>query len=201
MFAWLTSRQSRAKALELYGAVVTVARTPEYYSAFSVPDTIRGRFEMVSLVLFMVLEKRKLGSGGVDLARQTIEAFITDMDDCMREMGVGDLTVPKKVKRAAAAFYERAGDYRLALAETENTALTHALARFVWDGSDEADTSGEADLAQATLLASVVRAQFDRLQTANEDTLGNMPALVALLQAPVAQDTSSRHQDETGLSS
>ena len=111
MLEWLRARSRiRRKAGELYGAVVAAARTPEYYSVFRVPDTPEGRFEMVALVLFLVLERvRHVPGEGVALAQGAIEAFVADMDDCMREMGVGDLTVPKKVRRAAAAFYDRAG--------------------------------------------------------------------------------------------
>ena len=69
----------------------------------------RGAFQLVSLHLFLALESlNQQRSAELDLTQRTIEAFVTDMDDCMREMGVGDLAVPKKVKRAAAAFYERA---------------------------------------------------------------------------------------------
>ena len=161
MFAWLASRPIRAKAEELYGAVVTVARTPGYYSSFCVPDTTRGRFEMIALVLFLVLERTKRAPGGMDLSRAGIEAFITDMDDCMREMGVGDLSVPKKVRRAAAAFYERAGVYRSALSQPTDDQLISALGRFVLEGREAA--------ADARSLASYVRVTAARLSGANPE--------------------------------
>ncbi len=133
MFDWFKNRvQDRAKAQELYGAVVTLARTPGFYSRFGVPDTPEGRFEMVAAVLFLVMERLKTVPGAEKLTQTTIEAFVTDMDDCMREMGVGDLVVAKRVKRAAAAFYERAGDYRAALAQPDDTALAQALTRHVF---------------------------------------------------------------------
>ena len=175
MFAWLTSRPSRAKAEELYGAVVTVARTPGYYSNFCVPDTTRGRFEMITLVLYLVLERVKRIKGGMDLSQATIETFITDMDDCMREMGVGDLTVPKKVKRAAAAFYERAKDYREALAGEGNAALASALAHHIWDGKPTDEMSSQA-------LAGAVRRQADALERAGDTALTVPSELVAVLQ-------------------
>ncbi len=189
MFAWLASRPIRAKAEELYGAVVTVARTPGYYSAFCVPDTTRGRFEMITLVLFLVLERTKRAPGGMDLSRAGIEAFITDMDDCMREMGVGDLTVPKKVKRAAATFYERAKHYREALAEEGDEVLASVLLRHIWDEEEALDVHPRRQHARA--LAGAVRRQSEDLSRIDDGSLGNPPALVALLQRALTDSTGA----------
>lgn len=189
MFAWLASRPTRAKAEELYGAVVTVARTPGYYSAFCVPDTTRGRFEMITLVLFLVLERTKRAPGGMDLSRAGIEAFITDMDDCMREMGVGDLTVPKKVKRAAATFYERAKHYREALAEEGDEVLARVLLRQIWDEEEALDVHPRRQHARD--LAGAVRRQSEDLSRIDDGSLGNPPALVALLQRALTETTGA----------
>jgi cytochrome b pre-mRNA-processing protein 3 len=161
MLQWLRARsRNRRKTGEIYGAVVAAARQPAYYSQMRVPDTPEGRFEMVALTLFLVLEPLKsAGAGGQGLAQGVIEAFVTDMDDCMREMGVGDLTVPKKVKRAAAAFYERAGVYRDALAMPDEAALGAALARFVYQGRES---------AVATEFATRTRRVFENLDRNRE---------------------------------
>jgi cytochrome b pre-mRNA-processing protein 3 len=109
MLQWFKRRAEAGRtAEELYGSVVTAARHRALYSDVGVPDTPEGRFELVALHLFLALEPIKSDSTAIELSRRTIEAFVTDMDDCMREMGVGDMAVGKKVKRAAAAFYERA---------------------------------------------------------------------------------------------
>jgi cytochrome b pre-mRNA-processing protein 3 len=155
MLEWLRARSRiRRKAGELYGAVVTAARTPEYYSVFRVPDTPEGRFEMVALMLFLVLERvRRVPGGGKALAQGAIEAFVADMDDCLREMGVGDLTVPKKVRRAAAAFYDRAGQYRDALQRGETTALAEVLGRTVFQQAAGGRPAALADLVQRQVMA------------------------------------------------
>ena len=141
MLQWLRSRAFiRRKAGEIYGAVVAAARQPAFYRHYRVPDTPEGRFEMIALMLFLVLERvKRVAPDGEALTQGAIEAFVTDMDDCMREMGVGDLTVPKKVKRAAAAFYERAGHYRGHLergdaSDASTNGLAADLARFVFAG-------------------------------------------------------------------
>lgn len=138
MLNWLTDRsKSRRKAEELYGRVVTAARQRELYSVLNVPDTPEGRFEMVAVMLFLALERlKKAGAEGDGLAQLAIEAFVTDMDDCLREMGVGDLSVPKKVKRAAAAFYERAAAYRTALDAQALDGLCALLDRYIFEGGN-----------------------------------------------------------------
>jgi cytochrome b pre-mRNA-processing protein 3 len=132
MLQWLRRRsEAQRTAEELYGRVVAAARQPELYRAMGVADTPEGRFEMIALHLFLALEALKgKADYGQDIAQRTIEAFVADMDGCMREMGVGDLAVPKKVKRAAAAFYERAGAYRAALVDSGDRKLERALARY-----------------------------------------------------------------------
>ena len=118
MLSWLfRSADSRRKAADLYGAVVALARRPDLYETIGIADTPEGRYEALVLHLFLVLERLK--AEGVQASAQSqalLEAFVTDMDDNMREMGVGDLSVPRKVKKAAAAFYDRADVYRTAIA-------------------------------------------------------------------------------------
>lgn len=122
MLNWLSKRaDTTRKAEKLYGAVVAQARRPSFYRDFGVGDTLEGRFEMIVLHMFLILER--LHTDAADVSRALIERFVTDMDDCMRELGVGDLAVPKKVKRAAAALYGRADLYRRA-----NAAGADALA-------------------------------------------------------------------------
>ncbi len=154
MLGWLARKSEAAQtARELYGRVVTAARQPHLYRDFGIADTPGGRFEMIALHLFLALEALR-GPGKSepsdnDAARMTIEAFVADMDDSLREMGVGDLTVPKKVKRAAAGFYQRSVDYRTALAAEDDQSLIAALSKHVWTGSGGA--------SQAAALAAYVR--------------------------------------------
>lgn len=103
---------------------------------------------MIVLHMFLALERlRAAGPAAETLSREVIEAYVIDMDDQLREMGVGDLSVPKKVRRAAALFYERSEALRAALTEAaDNVALEGVLA------------SVTADKAGAGRLAGYVRA-------------------------------------------
>jgi len=119
----------RRKAGDIYGAVVTQARQPAFYAKLGIPDTPIGRYDMVVLHLFLLLERlRGEGASADTLQRLLLETFVADMDDSLRELGTGDVVVGKKVRRAAAGFYERARDYRAALEEGDG-ALGQALVR------------------------------------------------------------------------
>ena len=181
MLQWFRRRAERSRrAGELYGGVVTAARQPFFYKDMGVPDTPEGRFELVALHLFLALEALKQrGPQQLEVTRQTIEAFVSDMDDCMREMGVGDFTVPKKVKRAAAAFYERAGAYRRGLSEAQKSVLEKSLSTYVFAGRQE-DGNGLSALAGYVRNAASALAaeQFDVL-CAN----GNLVKLLATSRA------------------
>lgn len=121
------SRPSRV-ASKIYGLIVTAARQPALYEHAKVADTLESRFEAVTLFTVLVLDRLlATGTDGATVARALVEALIADMDDQMREMGVGDLTVPKRVKKAAAAVYDRLAAYRPALAAEDVGALTAAF--------------------------------------------------------------------------
>jgi cytochrome b pre-mRNA-processing protein 3 len=127
-------RHERA-GFRLYGAAVAAARTPMLYAALGVPDTLDGRFEMVGLHAFLLIDRlRRDPPPGPDLAQSVFDAMFSDMDVTLREMGVGDLTVGKRVREMWEAFHGRAAAYEMALANAEDDALADALARNVWRG-------------------------------------------------------------------
>ncbi len=117
MFAWLKTRKNvQRNARQLYECIVLQARQPDFYRRIGVLDSLEGRFEMIVLHLFLVLDRLStFRPASEDLARTLSETFVTDMDDCMRELGVGDTSVPKKVKRAAIALRERSTAYKNAM--------------------------------------------------------------------------------------
>lgn len=166
MLAWLRRKaQDRLRAVDLYGAVVAEARRPAFFTSFGVQDTPEGRAGLVILILFPVLERLQAGSSRAHrFARYLSEAYVTDVDDCLREMGVGDMAVPKKVKRAAQALGERCRAYAMAAAGSEPIpALAAELAATV-PGLDAAPDGAEA-------LARFVREIRAALETEPEDEL------------------------------
>jgi cytochrome b pre-mRNA-processing protein 3 len=135
MLTWLSKRSElKRKARALYGAVVAQARNPAFYTAYGVADEPIGRYELIALHLILTLGR--LGQpdvGDEELRRATLETFITDLDDAMREFGVGDPSVPKRVKRAAGGAHARNEVYGPALAQTGNDALESTIAEYVYD--------------------------------------------------------------------
>src|SRR5262245_47652746 len=96
---------SSAATIEaLYGMIVAQARLPVFYADFGVPDTVNGRFDMILMHLWLVL-RRLHAVGDTATAQGLFDHFCSDMDANLREMGVGDLTVPKRMTKFGEAFY------------------------------------------------------------------------------------------------
>lgn len=122
-------RRSASPQRSCYEAIVAAARHPSFYADWGVPDTLDGRFDMISLHAFMVLDRLK---GREQAFRQgLVDELFADMDRSLREMGVGDLSVGKKVRKMAEVFYGRVAAYDQALAGPED-ALEAAIARNVF---------------------------------------------------------------------
>lgn len=141
----------------LYDSIVAQSRAEAFYRAMGVPDTMEGRLEVILLHMYLVLERlRPEGAGGEAVSRALIEAFVADMDASMREIGVSDLGVPRRVKRAAAALYERARAYAAAQQESAApAALDEALAQHIYGlpGASQAGSSRLAGYARDALAA------------------------------------------------
>jgi cytochrome b pre-mRNA-processing protein 3 len=131
----------------LYGAIVAQARHPAFYREFGVPDSVEGRFEMIVLHLVLFWRRARADAAMRPLGQAVFDQFCRDMDDNLREMGVGDLAVPKRMQRLGAAFYGRAGSYDRALA-AGGDGLAAALARNVF--------GNEMTVAVARALATYV---------------------------------------------
>lgn len=124
------SPEKRAAA-SLYDDVVSLARHPAFYDRYGVPDTPEGRFEMISLHAALIQRRLKAaGEGAARLAQAFADAMIRDLDGALREMGVGDLTVPKKIRKLAAAHYDRLVAISTAL-DSGEAAVAEALEPFL----------------------------------------------------------------------
>lgn len=144
----------------VYEAIVAAARQPRFYADWQVPDTVDGRFDMISLHMFLVLNR--LRNEDCEAFRQALtDVFFRDMDRSLREMGAGDLSIAKKVRKMAEAFYGRVSAYEKALGAGGN-ALELALARNVYADVPE---------ATATELSSWTKASVQRLAALPADAV------------------------------
>lgn len=136
----------------LYAAAVEQARRPAFYLA-GVPDTPEGRFELYTLHIVLILQRLK-GQGGhaADVSQAAFDAFLRGLDDGLREMGVGDLSVGKKMRKLGEAVYGRVKSYDAALTSLPDILPLEALlVRTLLEGADAAVAPGlAAYVAQAT---------------------------------------------------
>ncbi len=119
----------------LYGMIVAQARLPCFYRGYAVADTVNGRFDLIVLHLSLVLDRLLRDPALKELGQGVFDLFCRDMDDNLREMGIGDLKVPKEMKKMGEAFYGRSQAYQAALAAVGDEALVEAIARNIYGGS------------------------------------------------------------------
>ena len=124
-------RKSKVHAVAdlLYRKLVRQARDPVFYLHLGVPDTLDGRFDMIILHAFLVIRRLKTDhEQTVGLAQAIFDLMFADMDQNLREMGVGDLGVGKRIKGMVEAFYGRTVAYEEGLA-SDGTLLGRILQR------------------------------------------------------------------------
>ena len=150
MFGFLSGRR-RADARHaeaLYHQIVRQARKPEFYLSGGVPDTVAGRFDLIALHAFLAMRQLKgAGPQGAGISQALFDLMFADMDRNLREMGVGDLGVGRRVKAMAKGFYGRVHAYEVALAAAGPDALNEALTRNLYAGEavDAARIAAMAD--------------------------------------------------------
>ncbi len=134
----------------LYLALVEQARRPAFYRQCGAPDSLDGRFELILIHAVMLLRRlRDEGAGGTGLGQAVFDVMLDDMDQSLREMGVGDLAIGRRVKAMARAFFGRAAAYESALSaadEDAGEALMAALGRNLF-GTVSADGGNVAAMA------------------------------------------------------
>ena len=139
-----------------YAAIVAQARQPAFYAGLGVPDTPEGRFRMVGLHVILLVDALVADDEATaeekaqreELARAVQETFFDELDASLREMGVSDLAVPKRMHRLADAFFAQLAAVRGALAAGDAAALQEALRRHIYAETDAAgDAAGLAAYA------------------------------------------------------
>lgn len=175
------SRQDQA-ARDLYGAIVRQGRHPGFYTACGVPDSPDGRFDMIALHAYLVLRRLKREQGKTAaLAQALFDLMFADMDQNLREMGVGDLSVGRRVKALAQAFYGRVAAYDEGL-DGDHATLKAALRRNVYRHARPSE-------AQVAMVADYMR-RVDRDLT-GYDLSRLMAGQISFGLAPGGQDLAS----------
>lgn len=138
----------------LYVAVVAQARRPFFYRDLGVPDTVDGRFELILLHLFLLIERlnRENSSEAEMLSQRLSEAFFADMDRNLREMGVSDTSMGKRMKDVAEAFFGRMKAYQKVWRSTDDS-FVQALLRNVYGTVEDVDVAATEKLKSYALQA------------------------------------------------
>jgi cytochrome b pre-mRNA-processing protein 3 len=161
MFRWFAGRAARKEAAEkIYDAIVAQSRNPAFYLRCGVPDTLSGRFDMLVIHMFVVLQILKLGGReGQLLAQEIVEAFIREMDTMVRDLGVSDRNVPKEVRKIAQLFYGQLLAYSTALQRND----TKGLASEVWKSFQSGEGAASASIA-ADSISTYMRQAIKNIQ-------------------------------------
>jgi cytochrome b pre-mRNA-processing protein 3 len=169
MFAGLKNRRQRREAAQTaYNAIVARAREPALFAAWGVPDTIDGRFEVLALHAFLVLNRLKREPAAKQFSQALFDAMFADLDRGVREMGAGDEGVGKRVKAMARGFYGRLAAYDKGLGDEME--LDAALRRNLFG-------TVQPSPEQVAAAARYIRAQAASLASARDETLlaGEVP--------------------------
>ena len=147
----------------LYAACVAQARRPEFYTAMGAPDTLEGRFELYTLhVVLVVLRLKGQGENPSAAAQAVFDAYLQSLDIALREMGVGDLSVGKKMKKLGRAFYGRVKSYDAAQAVPGD--LDDLIRRTVYEGAPDVDPEALVRYA-LSVRATLAEQPMERLLT------------------------------------
>lgn len=148
---------------QAYRQVVAAARRPRFFAGGGVPDTVDGRFELICLHAFLFLHRLKREHPRAKtLSQRFFDTMFTDFDRSLREMGTGDLSVGREVRRMAEAFYGRIAAYEAGLAADDDEVLQSALARNLFGTAP----ASAAQLSAMTDYARHEAAHLDRQDAA-----------------------------------
>jgi cytochrome b pre-mRNA-processing protein 3 len=135
----------------LYEHAVRQARQPAFYTRLGVADRIDARFELYTLhVLLLTMRLRDEGERGAEAGQELFDAYVSALDHALRELGVGDISVGKKMRKLGESLYGSMTAWEAPLRAEDVATLAQALARNVFE---DADSSGAPALA-AYALAS-----------------------------------------------
>jgi cytochrome b pre-mRNA-processing protein 3 len=164
IFGLFRKSPSTEAVYAVYSAIVAQSRQPRFYAEWGVPDTVTGRFDMISLHLALLF--RRLRGDGEDAARfaqAVFDLFFQDMDRSLREMGVTDLGVPKKIQKMTSAFYPLLASVNEAIDSGDRDAVEAILVRNIYGGVTHAGPKAlagyllkEAAALEASPVADIV---------------------------------------------
>ncbi|RYE49699.1 MAG: hypothetical protein EOP24_00185 [Hyphomicrobiales bacterium] len=139
----------------VYTAIVAQSRQPVFYADWGIPDTVTGRFDMISLHMSLLFRRLRVEKqAGHEFSQALFDLFFKDMDRSLREMGAGDMAVPKKVRKMSEIFYGLMTSLNEAMDRDDRPGVQAVLRRNVY---------AEAEATHAPQLAAYLFTQYDKL--------------------------------------
>ena len=141
MLNWLAKRAKRKRnAHDIYGSIVTLSRAPALYTELAVPDELEARFEVLMLHVFLFVDRMQRDEEDLrPLAQDVVDLFFADLDTTSREVGVGDMVVPKKMRNLAAVYHDRMTQYGTAIKADDRQGLSKEFKQTVYHDDESAE--------------------------------------------------------------
>jgi cytochrome b pre-mRNA-processing protein 3 len=137
IFNLFRKNTATAPVLAVYSAIVAQSRQPIFYADWLVPDTVTGRFDMISLHMALLFRRlRKETGSNKDFSQSVFDLFFRDMDRSLREMGVGDLGVPKRIQKMGNIFFGLLAALSEPMDRDDLSGLEAVLSRNIYDGGE-----------------------------------------------------------------
>lgn len=151
MLSIFRKRRFGPQHYEAYNAIVAQSRQPRFYAEWGVPDTVTGRFDMISLHMALVFRQlRNQSDRASKFSQDLFDLFFLDMDRSLREAGTGDISIPKRIQKMGALFYGLLERLNVALDSGDKDELTAILKRnLVAEGTDDAELQRLSDYVAA----------------------------------------------------
>ncbi len=152
-------------AFSLYGSIVAQARQPYFYRDFNVLDTVEGRYDMIIIHAFLLFHRLKNeDENAKQLSQMVFDTMFKDLDQSLREMGVGDMGIGRRIKKMASSFYGRVSAYDKALEAEDNSDLEQVIARNVFNKTNP-------DALVLKHLGSYMRTNVENLKLSSVDDI------------------------------
>jgi cytochrome b pre-mRNA-processing protein 3 len=171
IFRFFNKNSNAAMLASLHERLVTASRKPVLYTDLRVPDTLEGRFEALALhYILLIRHLQRKPAPGPDIAQDMSDQFFKQIESSLREMGVGDVVIPKRMNKIAEAFMGRVKAYTEVLDREDLSDLSEVLERNMTGQSFVME-----DGAPASALAEYVMALNRTFQNNTLDTLLTKP--------------------------
>lgn len=171
LFKWLKNRAEKRQSYEnIYWLAANHARHPLFYETYCVPDSITGRYELLCIHIYLLLERLRHEEDQRELSQALTEILVKELERAYRDNGFRDLSIPKNIKMLIAGFFERAGSYKEGIRGKNIDKLAGSLNQYVFQGKGDGPLDENAKKLGIYMLAAsehLMRTPVSDIEKAN----------------------------------